>query len=152
MPEKFSLRFADYFEGLDPGEFGLSADAAFHLVIFCQRIQRSDDFELGRCGKAQPLPGREWPAAMIEFTSRRLRCRLLASVDPGQMFRLRYQWITGWHRCRPCGARVRARRYRTVPSCIWLVHRRKANSRASPPCENAAQNGAAYRCTGPRSS
>src|SRR3974390_34489 len=33
--------------------------------------------------------------------------------------------------------------YRTAPNCIWLVPRREANSRASPPPEKAAQNGAA---------
>jgi hypothetical protein len=41
MPEKFSLRFADYFEGDDPDRFGLTPDAADYLVIFCQRVQRS---------------------------------------------------------------------------------------------------------------
>jgi hypothetical protein len=95
MPEKFSLRFADYFDGADAGQFGLTADAADFIIIFIQRVQRSD-LDLMRCGKAKPLnAGKRRPAAMIEFGSRHRVWRLIASADPGPMFELRFKWVAG---------------------------------------------------------
>jgi hypothetical protein len=89
MTSNHKMQFSDYFEG-EPGDYGLSVEAAQLIVDFCGKIEASD-FDLEPTKPVFSEPRGRTNLIVVSFRSQRRHWQLWVTGQPA--LKLTFQWI-----------------------------------------------------------